>query len=53
MPRVLAGCHYNEEAINRLLANKKKEKEEGHWRVQMNGNKFATGQILKKNLFKL
>jgi hypothetical protein len=39
----LASCHYNEEDINQHLAKKK-----GYWRVQMNGNKFATGQIMKK-----
>jgi hypothetical protein len=36
-------CHYNEEEISRHL-----EKKLGYWPVQMNGNKFATGQILKK-----
>jgi hypothetical protein len=45
MPKFLAGCHYNEEEINRHL--KKKEKKR-YWSVQMNGNKFATGQILRK-----
>jgi hypothetical protein len=43
MPKFLAGCHYNEEEINRPL-----KKEEGYWPVQMNGNKCATGQILEK-----
>jgi hypothetical protein len=42
MPKFLAGCHYNEEEISRHL-----EKNVGYWPVQMNGNKFATGQILK------
>ena len=44
MPKFLAGCHYNEEEINRHLKNKKK----GYWLVQVHGNKFATGQILEK-----
>jgi hypothetical protein len=39
----LAGCHYSEEEISRHL-----KKSIGYWPVQMNGNKFATGQILKK-----
>jgi hypothetical protein len=43
MPKFLAGCHYDEEEISRHL-----EKKLGYWPVQMNGNKFATGQILKK-----
>ena len=43
MPKFLAGCHYNEEEISRHL-----EKNIGDWPVQMNGNKFATGQILRK-----
>jgi hypothetical protein len=43
MPKFLAGCHYNEEAINRHL-----KKNIGYWPVQISGNKFATGQILKK-----
>jgi hypothetical protein len=42
-PKLLAGCHYNEEEINRHL-----KKNIGYWLVQINGNKFATGQILKK-----
>jgi hypothetical protein len=41
--KFLAGCHYNEEGISRHLTKKKE-----YWLVQMNGNKFATGQILKK-----
>jgi hypothetical protein len=43
MPKFLAGCHYNEEEIGRHL-----NKNIGYWLVQMNGNKFATSQILKK-----
>jgi hypothetical protein len=43
MPKFLAGCHYNEEEISRRL-----NKNIGYWLVQMNGNKFATGQILEK-----
>ena len=43
MPKFLAGCHYNEEEISWHLKIKK-----GYWPVQMTGNKFATGQILKK-----
>jgi hypothetical protein len=44
MPKFLAGCYYNQEEISWHL----KKKSIGYWRVQMNGNKFATGQILKK-----
>ena len=43
MPKFFAGCHYNEEEINRHL-----KKKIGYWPVYINGNKFATGQILKK-----
>jgi hypothetical protein len=43
MPKFLAGCHYNEEEISRHL-----KKIIGYWPVGMNGNKFATGQILEK-----
>jgi hypothetical protein len=43
MPKFLAGCRYNEEEISRHL-----QKNIGYWSVQTNGNKFATGQILKK-----
>jgi hypothetical protein len=43
VPKFLAGCHYNEEEISRHLG-----KNIGYWLVQMNGNKFATGEILKK-----
>jgi hypothetical protein len=42
MPKFLAGCRYSEEEISRPLGKKK-----GFWPVQINGNKFATGQILK------
>jgi hypothetical protein len=47
MPKFLAGCHYNEEEISQHL-----KKNTGYWPVQMNGNKFATGQILKKPVVK-
>jgi hypothetical protein len=43
MPKFLAGCHYNDEEISRHF-----KKERGYWPVQINGNKFATGQILEK-----
>ena len=43
MPKFLAGCHYNEEEISRHL-----KKSIGYWPVQINSNKFATGQILEK-----
>jgi hypothetical protein len=43
MPKFLPGCHYNEEEISRHLKWKI-----GYWPVQINGNKFATGQILEK-----
>jgi hypothetical protein len=43
MPKFLASCHYNEEEISRHL-----KKIIAHRPVQMNGNKFATGQILEK-----
>ena len=43
MPKFLAGCHYNEEEISQHL-----KQNIGDWPVQMNGNKFATGQILSK-----
>jgi hypothetical protein len=42
MPKFLTGCHSNEEEISWHL-----KKKLGNWPVQMNGNKFATGQILK------
>ena len=45
MPKFLTGCHYNEEEITRHLG-----KNIGYWPVQMNGNKFATSQILKKSV---
>jgi hypothetical protein len=44
MPKFLGGCHYNEEEISRHLKNNI-----GYcWPVQINGNKFATGQTLEK-----
>jgi hypothetical protein len=43
MPEFLASCHYNEEEISRHL-----KKPIGYWPAQIHGNKFATGQILKK-----
>jgi hypothetical protein len=43
MPKLFAGCRYNEEEISRHL-----KKNIGYWSVQTNDNKFATGQILKK-----
>ena len=46
MPKFLAGCHYNEEDISWHFKKKKK----GYWLVQIDGNKFATGQILKKTV---
>jgi hypothetical protein len=39
----LAGFHYNEEEIIWHLKTSIE-----YWPVQINGNKFATGQILKK-----
>jgi hypothetical protein len=45
MLKFLAGCYYNEEEISRHL---KKKKEIGYWVVQINGNKFATGEITEK-----
>jgi hypothetical protein len=43
MPKFLAGYHHNEKEISRHL-----KKNIGYWPVQMNGNRFATGQILRK-----
>jgi hypothetical protein len=43
MPKFLAGCHYNEEEISRHLT-----RNIGYLPVQINGNKFATDQILEK-----
>ena len=43
MLKFLAGCHYNEEEISQHL-----KQNIGYWPVQMNGNKFATGQMLEK-----
>jgi hypothetical protein len=45
MPKFLAGCHYNKEEISQHLKNNNYI---GYWPVQINGNKFATSQILKK-----
>jgi hypothetical protein len=45
MPKFLAGYQYNEEEISRHLGE---EKNIGCWPVQIDGNKFATGRILKK-----
>jgi hypothetical protein len=45
MPKFLAGCHNNEEEISHHF---KKEKKRRYWPVQMDGNKFTTGQILKE-----
>jgi hypothetical protein len=44
MPKFLSSCHYNEEESSGHL----KKKNIGYWLVQMNGNKFATGEILRK-----
>jgi hypothetical protein len=43
MRKFLAGRHYNEEEISRHL-----NKNIGYWPIQMNGNKFATGEIQEK-----
>jgi hypothetical protein len=43
MPKFLGGFHYNEEEISQHLG-----KNVGHWPVQMDGSKFATGQIMEK-----
>jgi hypothetical protein len=43
MPKFLAGCQYDEEEISWHL-----KKCIGYWPVQINGNKFATSQILEK-----
>ena len=48
MFKFLASCHYNEEEISWHLTRKKERKKKGYWPVQINGNKFATSQILKK-----
>jgi hypothetical protein len=39
----LTGRHYNEEEFSQHL-----KKYIGYWPVQINGDKFATGQIRKK-----
>jgi hypothetical protein len=44
MPKFLAGSHYNEEEISPHLKKRRK----GYWPFQINGNKFATGQIVEK-----
>jgi hypothetical protein len=43
MPKFLAGCHYNEEKFCQQL-----KRNIGYWLVQVNGNKFATGEIVRK-----
>jgi hypothetical protein len=43
MLKFLTDCHCSEEEISRHL-----KKNIGYWPVQINGNKFATGQILKQ-----
>jgi hypothetical protein len=43
IPKFLTSCHYSEEEISRKL-----KKNIGYWLVQINSNKFATGQILQK-----
>jgi hypothetical protein len=45
MPKLLTGCHHNEEDISRHLNIYIYR---GYWPVQINGNKFATDQILGK-----
>ena len=45
MPKFLTGCYYNEGEITRHLEKKRRRR---YFPVQMNGNKFATGQVLKK-----
>ena len=42
MPKFLAGFHFSEEKISRHL-----KKNIRYWPIQIIGNKFATGQILK------
>jgi hypothetical protein len=44
-PKLLVGCHYNEEEISQHL-----KKSIGYWPVQINGNRFATGEIMRKPL---
>jgi hypothetical protein len=39
----LAGCHYNVEEISWHL-----KKNIGYWPVEINGNKFATDEIMGK-----
>ena len=45
MPKFLVGCHCDEEEISQHL-----KKKIGYWPVQINDNKFATGQILNNNI---
>ena len=42
MPRFLTGCHYNKNISWHFKQNIE------YYPVQMNGNKFATGEILRK-----
>jgi hypothetical protein len=48
MPKFLAGCHYNEEEISRHLKFYFFKRKRRYKPVQMNGNKFATGESLRK-----
>jgi hypothetical protein len=43
MPKFFTSCQCNEEEINRHF-----KKNIEYWPVRINGNKFATGQILRK-----
>jgi hypothetical protein len=43
MPKFLPDYHYNKEEMSWH-----KKQIAGYWRVQINGNKFATSQILNK-----
>ena len=45
MPKFFASCRYNEEEISWHF-----KKYIGFWPVQINGNKSATGRILKKQV---
>jgi hypothetical protein len=47
MPKFLTGGHYNEEEISQHV---KYIYIYMYWPVQINGNKFATGQILEKTV---
>ena len=44
MPKFLTGCHYNKEEISQHLVKIYIR----YWPIQIGGNKFATGQVLKK-----